>query len=215
MAEIQKPAYSRPNNYGTQGEPSGPVKLSVVIPAWSGTPELAQMALDLCKQVRPMCDELILTEDSGNYYKELQEIADLYLMHENLGDVVNTVLGMRIALGEYIAAINTDVHILMGSVRSLCIPGKTVTPWEKDGNHQEFNGAFYVIPRTVLNEYGPPLITRQAQGADFEYMYRIQKTFQWSSDLCFTHQLNTSHIEWRKQHEVAEPLNGRLAYDNQ
>lgn len=195
------------NIYGTMGNTPEKVHLSVIIPTWSGTDELAEMALKLCKYVRPHCDELIVTEDSGNYYKELQEIADLYLMHDNLGDVPNTVLAMRIALGEYMAVLNSDITIEWGSLRDLCIPGKTVSPWWRDGLHQGFAGWFFVIPRSVVDEYGPLFIERQGSGADFEYMYRIERTFQWSDKVCYTHQRNTSHIEWRNQHGIPQPLN--------
>src|SRR6266566_9777561 len=101
---------------GLHGKAPDKVSLSVVIPAYSITESLKDMALALCKQVRPMCDELIVSEDSGVYWPELQEISDLYLMHENLGDVPNIVLATRVALGEYIAVINTDISLVYGTL---------------------------------------------------------------------------------------------------
>jgi hypothetical protein len=183
--------------------------LSVVIPTWSGTQELADMAYGLCKKVKPMCDELIVTEDAGNYYKELQEISDLYLMHPNIGDVPNSNLGMRVAKGDYIAVINSDIEIGNGDLRALCIPGKTVCPAWIGGLHNEFVGHFFVVARTVIDQYGylDETLPNRGAGADFKWYYTIQRTYQWSDALTYKHQGNVSYREFRKQSGIAEPLN--------
>src|SRR5712692_9807576 len=95
------------------------ILFSLVIPTWSGTPELAEMALNLCKQVRPMCDELIITED-GDYCQALKEIVDVYLIHtpHRLGHARNLLQGLKVATGNYVGIIDSDIVITKGTLRS-------------------------------------------------------------------------------------------------
>lgn len=175
------------------------MQLSVVIPAWSGTPELAEMALALCKQVRPMCDELIVTEDAGVYYPELQQIADLYLMHPNLLDIANSILGVRVAQGEYIAVINSDIIMLSGDLRDLCVPGTVVSC----GNYG-FQGCFHVVPRSVINEFGYLNPEKQGSGADYHYAEVIRDVYRGSDLVTYQHLAGRSYSEKRRQWEEYE-----------
>ena len=125
--------------------------LSVVIPAWSGTPELVQMTLNLAKQVKEMCDELVISED-GPYSKELQEVADIYLLHTRLGHGANLNLGFRASTGEYVALLDSDIEITSGTIRDLCVPGKVVSPYLRGQAHQGF---FIVAPRWILIQHPP------------------------------------------------------------
>src|SRR6266702_8878118 len=99
------------------------MKISVLIPTWSGTKELMEMAFKLAQSVRPQCDELVITEDSNFFSQELFNIADTYILHQNWGDMKNTVGGFRLTTGDYVATIQSDVRIQKGHIRDLCIPG--------------------------------------------------------------------------------------------
>lgn len=163
---------------------TGQGKLSVVIPAWSGTPELTDMAYRLCEKVKPMCDELLIGEDSGIYSKELEEIADRYFLHPiNLGDVVNINFLMKRAKGDFICSINTDVEILEGSLRDLCIDGHVVCPDAHHGGHGGFTGGLFVIPRSVLedpdygylDERGQYAWISRGEGADTRYDKKVRE----------------------------------------
>lgn len=189
------------------------MQLSVVIPTWSGTPVLAEMALKLCQYVRPQCDELIVTEDEDDpafYYKELEEIADIYLRHPNLGDVVNINLGMRHATGDYIAVLNSDLTIFSGDLRELCVPGRVVCPDEHSGGHGGYTGGLVVIPRTILNEFGYLDESRQyawishGMGADAEYTIRIGNRLLLSDKVKCHHITGVSYAERRRLGEEAE-----------
>lgn len=157
------------------------------------------MALALCKQVRPMCDELIVTEDAGVYYPELQKIADLYLMHPTLLDVANSVLGVRVAQGEYIAVINSDIILLNGDLRDLCVPGTVISC----GNFG-FQGCFHVIPRSVLNEYGYSNPEKTGAGADYDYAGRIRDVYRGSDAVNYRHLGGASYSEKRRLWEEYE-----------
>ena len=181
-------------------------QLSVVIPTWSGTPELAAMALELCKVVRPMCDELIVTEDAGAYYRGLQEISDLYLMHPNLGDVVNINLGMRVSRGDYVISINSDCEILSGNLRDLCIPDRVVCPDSNSGGFGGFTGGFFMIPRSVLNnpKYGYLDESKQyswishGAGADATYQITAGDILTMSDKVKVHHRVGVSYAAKRR-----------------
>jgi glycosyltransferase involved in cell wall biosynthesis len=105
--------------------------LSVVIPTWSATPILEDMAYELCKQVRPMCDELVVSED-GPVSPKLESIADKYLIHKWVGHGENLSLGIQNSGGHFVAILDSDIVIEKGVLRDLCIPDKVVYPqWNK------------------------------------------------------------------------------------
>lgn len=125
------------------------MQLSVVIPAWSGTPQLAKMTLNLCKQVRSMCDELIVSED-GDYNKALDDICDYYLVHRRLGHALNLSSGIKAASGDFIAPIDSDVVITKGTLRDLCIPEKAgFGTWKEWPVYKELMGWCFVMDRTL------------------------------------------------------------------
>lgn len=178
------------------------MQLSVVIPTYTITDELAQMALDLARQVKPMCDELIIVEDGGNKNCVLAEAASTYMWHENVGDIFNSLIGMLAARGEYVAVINSDVIIHEGDLRNLCLPGRVVSPkWRQQREMHGFQGPFFVVPRTVLldRQYGYLDVTRQGAGADYDYAYRVRDIYTWSDAVEYTHLAGRSHSEKRKQ----------------
>lgn len=128
--------------------------LSVVIPTWSGTPALADMAYRLCQQVRPMCDELIITED-GEFSSDLKKIADIYLIHPRLGHAENLKFGIQHATKEFIALIDSDMEIVGGTLRDLCVPDRIVSPESVQGRFDDVAGWFLVCPRSWIVEFPP------------------------------------------------------------
>lgn len=177
-------------------------KLSVVIPAWSGTPELADMAYRLCKKVKPMCDELLVGEDSGIYYEMLDQIADRYFLHpENLGDVVNINYLMKQSTGDFICSINTDIEILLGDIRDLCVPDRLVGV-----GGPRFTGSFFCIDRLLLDSYGYLDETKQhawksgplGMGADMEWELRYADKLFLSNKVKAHHGTGVSYAEKRR-----------------
>ena len=151
---------------------------SILIPTYSPTEGLAQMALDLCKQLRPFCDELIVNEDTENYWPELQKISDIYLMHKNLGFTKNVNMGLRVASGDFIAVVNSDVKYLEGNVRDLCKEGYVTSPECVDMvGHPALYGGFFVLPRQVIKDYGYLNEVHTHYGSDTEYARDVRKIF--------------------------------------
>lgn len=185
--------------------------LSVIIPAWSGTDELAAITLDLAKTVRPMCDELVISED-GFYSPALAEIADIYLLHPRLGHGVNLNIGFRVSTGDYVALLDSDVIIMRGSLRDLVIPEKVVCPFNP--LFAPFQGWFVVAPRWVITQCPPYDRTdHHGEGIDFwaEELWNLSREILINSDKVEYHHRNSrSYSEHRKIGENRPVSDGKL-----
>lgn len=178
------------------------MKLSVVIPTFSSTDGLTQMAISLANQVRPMCDQLIITEDSGLYIEELQKISDIYLMHPRLKHGFNLALGLKVAEMDYIAMIDSDIKILEGNLKDLCIPGKVVGAPMKGRPNRKFEGCFFVSPREILLELPPYDQESGPEGIDMwtvEFGEFIKDKFIFSDKLFYYHYWNQSYDWWKRE----------------
>jgi hypothetical protein len=158
------------------------MQLSVIIPTWSGVEhtdrwqgeqKLADMAYELCQKLRPECDELIVTEDADVYDERLHMISDIYLLHPNLGFTNNVNLGLRVAHGDYMAVVNSDVELVSGNIRDLCVPGRVASPYaEPEGYLPHFHGYFFVLPRTVLEDSRYGYLDSTMRDLDSDHAYR-------------------------------------------
>lgn len=182
--------------------------LSVIIPAWSGTSEIIEMTLALAQQVRPMCDELVISED-GSYSKELEEISDIYLLHPRLGHGVNLNLGFRASTCEYVALLDSDVAIESGSLRDMVIPERVVCPFHPA--FAPFQGWFVVAPRWIIAECPPYDRTdHHGEGIDFwaEELWNLTRDRLITTDkVTYSHQNSGSYAEFRRQGNI----NNRIA----
>lgn len=151
------------------------IKFSIVIPTFSPTKELADMATELCKTVKPQCDELIVCEDTENYWPELQQACDVHVIHENWGFTKNVNTGLRLAQGDFVAIVNSDVKLLQGNFRDLCIPDQVTMPIPVDGwwNGELYGGCF-CIPRTILEKHGYLNEQYKHFHSDVDYSNRIR-----------------------------------------
>src|SRR5579859_6760238 len=132
------------------------MKLSAIIPCFSVTEELKDMALDCAKRIRDQVDELIITEDADQYWPELHQIADHYLLHPRLGYIKNSNLAWKMATG---AQINSDALLVEGNMRDLMVDGIGI-PYVVEAMQQnrastsQAIGIFFVVPRPVFERYG-------------------------------------------------------------
>lgn len=178
-------------------------KLSVVIPTWSGTKELADMAYHLCQIVKPQCDQLVVTEDSLIEWDHLKEIADVYLLHENVGYDENIRIGLQATTGDFVAVINSDIPVIKGDLRKLCIPGKVTSPRCEHLSYMTgFHAAFWAAPRSILEEIDY-LHTKVIETAIVDRVN--QGAFQWIETVTFEHlRTGTSMYAKRLLHEAKE-----------
>jgi len=179
--------------------------LSIILPTWSATPELTEMALDLAKTIKPMCDELVITEDAM-YNKDLAEIADIYILHPRLKHGANLAVGFRASTGSYVALIDYDVKLLEGNIRDMCIEDTVVCPKGREGVDHPMQGWFVVAPRWIV-DFCPPYDRNDfhAEGIDFwaDELYQLTKDrFLNCQSVQYTHGNSRTYREFRKLGEV-------------
>lgn len=134
-------------------------KLSVVIPHWPIDEEI-DASLRRCVRSLPHdCEKVIVVNDGSGFAR-------------------NVNVGLRVAGGEFIAVVGNDTYVIEGDVYELCVPGTVTSPVVEEKpsiNPGGFNGAFWVVPRTVLDEVG--LLDERFEGAYYEdddYLERLR-----------------------------------------
>lgn len=133
------------------------LQLSAFIPCFSVTEELKDMVLNLATQIRDQVDELIISEDADVYWPELHKISDVYLVHPRMGFKRNMNLGWRIAKGQYIAQVHSDIVLLDGTLRDLCVDGlgiPVVKELAQEMHTSQAIGPCVVTPRSVIDIWG-------------------------------------------------------------
>src|SRR5437773_12439547 len=102
--------------------------ISVVIPTYSLNRDLETMAINCAKGYREFADELIICEDGGRYSKDLKDLADLYINHDNWGFTANLNNGWLAAKGDYAFLVNSYTYIESVNYNDLCIHGTVTSP---------------------------------------------------------------------------------------
>jgi hypothetical protein len=133
--------------------------LSVVIPHWPLDDEV-DAALQRCVASLPLdCEKIVV-------------------VNEGTGFARNVNIGLTVAGGEFVAVVGNDTFVIEGDVYDLCVPGTVTSPLVEEKPSIDpggFNGAFWVVPRTVLDEVG--LLDERFEGAYFEdddYLERLR-----------------------------------------
>lgn len=160
------------------------------------------MALALCEQVRPMCDELVISE-CGHFHPALKKIADVYLKHEQRlrhGDNLNA--GIAASHGDFLACMDSDVTIERGSLRQLCIPGKVVCPeYANQRDIRQFHGVFFVSPREILEEL--PIFERGGPEGIDHWVIEFSKHLNQRGAYLWTDEVSYRHLTGRSYGELA------------
>ena len=149
----------------------------MVIPTYTLTEELEEMAEFCALSYRDQVDELIITEDGGNFSETLKDIADIYIYNRwNQGFTRNVNKGWGISSGDYTMIVNSDTTLMPGSrLNDLFIPGKVTCPITHTENVPYFWGAFWCTPKEIKEKYGMLYegLKDPNYGSDSEYENRI------------------------------------------
>lgn len=145
-----------------------------------------------------MCDELIVSED-GPIWKEFEDLVDQYLTHPRLGHAKNLAEGIKATTGDFVALIDSDVVIIEGSLKDLCMPGKIISPGPRP------KGWFIVSPRQMLNEFPPFENHHYIAGID-DWWRELQVRFEVTSSdkIGFGHMGNQSYTQLERWNRVKE-----------
>lgn len=153
-------------------------KIAVIVPTFTLTEQLGKMAADNARIWKTQCDDLIITEDGGGYYRDLARTADLYMLHQNLGPAANMNLAWKTAVmrgAEYVAIADSDVTWAGGSLRDLCIPGKIGVPVKSKVGPERISvtliAPMLVVPRLVAIERGIYPENPHMRNEAFDYAY--------------------------------------------
>lgn len=153
--------------------------LSIVIPAYTIDEETEEVTMQAVLSYKEYCDELIITEDGGNYSEKLRNEATAYIYNrENKGFSVNVNRGFRYAVGDYIAIVSSDTRLYEGNPRDLCIPGTVTSPHIVNQSIERLAGPFFVVPKEVRNKRGYLLEEMRTYCSDSEYDHRVKDIFQ-------------------------------------
>jgi hypothetical protein len=152
-------------------------RVAVVIPAYSSNDGLGDWAMRTALTWKPHCDDLIISEDGG-YHKGLHEIADLYILHEQLWPAKNMNLGWQIALArgaDFVAIMDLDAHRVDGSLREACLPGKVTVPSIVQHPETVSIGPMFIVPKEIAGERGflDPIKGPRLQWFDADYHVRV------------------------------------------
>ncbi len=147
------------------------MKLSLGILAYTLDSELESLTKEAIESYQNV-DELIVVENGGQGDYE----ADTFVRLKRNCDFtagMNTIL--RVAKCDYIALVSNDTSLVSGNLRDLCVPDTVTSPLEQQRDLPELNGAFFVIPRTVLEKTGPLDENKfTTYGSDEEYKQRLK-----------------------------------------
>lgn len=154
--------------------------LSMVIPTYTKTKELEELAINCAVSYRDQVDEMIIIEDGQMFSETLSQIADVYIYHkDNVGFTANVNWGWKSANGEFVCIVNSDTTLLHGGhLRDLCVPGKVTSPLIANQYIDRLAGPFWVVPRTVADERGYLLEELKTYSSDSEYDERVKDIFQ-------------------------------------
>jgi O-antigen biosynthesis protein len=124
--------------------------LSVVIPHWPIDEEV-DAALRRCVTSLPTdCEKIIV-------------------VNEGTGFASNVNRGLKLASGDFVGVVGNDTVVTEGDVYDLCVPGTVTSPVVKEKASIDpggFHGAFWVMPKQVLDEVG--LLDERFEGGFYE-----------------------------------------------
>ncbi len=129
------------------------MRLSLVVPTYTVSPQLQEVTVACLKSFRPYVDEIIVCEDTNTYIRELHDLADIYITHPNMQLARNANLGWAAATGDYISEASADTTLIEGDPKLLCVPEKFNMPQVLRRNVTE-TCCYFVLSREMYQKYG-------------------------------------------------------------
>ena len=166
---------------------------TLVIPTYTLNKDLETMAFACALSHRDQVDEIIITEDGGNYSDGLREIADIYIYNKhNVGFTRNLNRGWILSNSDFTIIANSDTVLVSGNLSDICrddppmvcSPGIENLLMRQDG----FTGSYFVVPKEIKKKYGMLDERLKNYQSDIDYYYRIKDLFLVESRVIINHQ---------------------------
>jgi len=154
------------------------MKLSCVFPTYSYSKRLTDMAISCVQGFKPFADEVIISEDGGEWNNDLRYLADTYIYNKSNGGFTKNVnTGWKCSRGEYTAIISSDTRYISGNLKDLCIPGRVTSPVIVNQQVNLLAGSFFVVPKDIAEQRGLLNESMHTYWSDTDYERRIQDIF--------------------------------------
>lgn len=153
--------------------------ISLVIPTYTMNDHLKELAIRAALTYRPQVDELIITEDSGMFSRDLFDLSDIYIRgKKNIGFTANVNRGWKLATGDFVMIVNSDTELYRGNLNDLCISGKVTSPIIINQEIPFLAGPFWCAPKEVTKQYGMLNEAMRTYASDSDYDNRVRSIFQ-------------------------------------
>jgi len=149
--------------------------ISLGILTYTYNDEIKAMTQKAIDSYREHADELIVVENGGD--ADWSDQCDVFIrFKENQGYTRGCNAILQAGRGDYLMVVNNDTYLLEGDIRDLCVPW-TVTRPVDDSNphHNTFSGAFFVIPRQIMEHTGILDEGMKLRFSDTQYGERLIK----------------------------------------
>lgn len=141
--------------------------LSLGVLSYSLTPHHEALTQNALLSYAGQADELVVVENGGS----VDWVADIFIKFaENQGYTKGINAILKNATKDYIALVSNDTRLLAGNLRDLCVEN-TVTYPKLDT--LDIKGAFFVVPRSVMEKVGILDEGMKLRYSDTEYFDRL------------------------------------------
>jgi len=163
-------------------------KITIVIPTYSLTYELRDMAYKCALSHRKQTDQLIITEDGGKCSPQLQEIADIYLYSkQNVGFTKNVNRGWKLSDGDFTFIVNSDTELIEGNLIDMCEYQRICSPEIIKNLTTGFTGSYFSVPKEIQDKFGYLDERMRTFSSDIDYYARIKDFFRFESRVKILH----------------------------
>jgi hypothetical protein len=166
---------------------------TLVIPTFTKNKELEDSAFKCAVSHKEQVDQIIISEDGGQFSEKLMSIADVYIYNRwNMGFTRNVNRAWQMSDTDFTIIANSDTYLLSGNLIDICRnnPDQVCCPVIKDKESplDGFTGSYFVVPKLIKDQYGMLDERLKMFMSDVDYYHRIKDIFQVEGRVVIKHQ---------------------------
>lgn len=165
------------------------ISKTLVIPTYTVTGELEDMALKCIRSHRDQVDTIIVSEDGGAWSSSIRDLVDIYVYGKNnVGFTKNVNRGWRLSQSDFTIIVNSDTYLLDGNIDDLCQEGFVMSPRVDNlSNYPGFVGSYWVTPKEITEKFGMLDERLKTYQSDMDYYERIKPMFKKGESVSIYH----------------------------